>query len=98
DCAFAFFVACCALSSVDAVDRTGSLTETARIAAAVLMFIVLERMLTSMAHVRRVIAACFLGLVPPILLGFLQAATGHGRFVTAGVSRVLGTFLHPNTF
>jgi O-antigen ligase len=98
DAAFALFVASCVLSVVGSVNRTATLTETARVIAAVLMFVVLERLLTSMAAVRRVLVAAFVALVPPVALGLYQAASGHGRFETAGVSRVVGTFLHPNTF
>ncbi|HEV7193379.1 MAG TPA: O-antigen ligase family protein [Jatrophihabitantaceae bacterium] len=98
DAAFVFFVGTCALSVVGSVNRTASLTEVARVVAAVMMFIVVERLLTSVERIRRVLVACFVAAVPPILLGGLQAVTGRGRFVTAGVSRVLGTFLHPNTF
>ncbi|MFI5101163.1 MAG: lipid II flippase MurJ, partial [Actinomycetes bacterium] len=98
DAAFAFFVGSCLLSVIGSVNRAATLTETARIVAAVLMFVVLERLLTSMARVRRVLVACFVALAAPVGLGVYQAVTGHGRFETAGVSRVVGTFLHPNTF
>jgi len=98
DGAFALFVGSCLLSVTGSVNRSATLTETARIVAAVLMFVVLERLLTSMAHVRRVLVACFVALAAPVGLGLLQAVTGNGRFVTAGVSRIVGTFLHPNTF
>lgn len=98
DAAFVFFIGSCALSVVGSVNRTASLLEVARVVAAVMMFLILERLLTDIDRVRRVLVACYVAAVPPILLGGLQAATGHGRFVTAGVSRVLGTFLHPNTF
>lgn len=98
DAAFVFFVGTCALSVIGSVNRTASITEVARVVAAVMMFLVVERVLTSRERVRRVLIACFIAAVPPMLLGALQAATGKGRFVTAGVSRVVGTFLHPNTF
>jgi O-antigen ligase len=98
DGAFAVFVGSCLLSVVGSVNRGGTLTETARVVAAVLMFVVLERLLTSMAVVRRVLVAAFVALVPPVALGLYQAASGHGRFETAGLSRVVGTFLHPNTY
>jgi O-antigen ligase len=98
DAAFGFFVGSCLLSAIGSVNRAATLTETARIVAAVLMFVVLERLLTSMQRVRRVLVACFVALAAPVGLGVYQAVTGHGRFETAGVSRVVGTFLHPNTF
>lgn len=98
DAAFVFFIGTCVLSVVGSVNRTASLTEVARVVAAVMMFVVLERLLTDMDRIRRVLMACFIAAIPPILLGGLQAATGRGKFVTGGVSRVVGTFLHPNTF
>ena len=98
DGAFMLFVGSCLLSVTGSVSRSATLTETARIVAAVLMFVVLERLLTSVARVRRVLVACFVALAAPVAVGLAQAVTGHGRFVTAGVSRVVGTFLHPNTF
>lgn len=98
DAAFVFFVGTCVLSVIGSVNRTASLTEVARVVAAVMMFLILERLLTDMQRVRRVLVACFVAAIPPILLGGLQAVTGRGKFVTGGVSRVLGTFLHPNTF
>lgn len=98
DGAFAFFVATCALSVVGAVNRSAALSETARVLAAVMMFVVLTRLVTSLAAVRRVLVACFVALIAPLGVGFAQAVSGQGTFVTDGISRVVGTFLHPNTF
>jgi putative inorganic carbon (hco3(-)) transporter len=98
DAVFLLFVFSCIVSVVGAVNRVATITETARIIAAVLMFVVLERLLTSLAQVRRVLVAAFIALVAPVGLGLVQVATGHGQFETGGVSRVVGTFLHPNTF
>lgn len=98
DGAFAFFVAACALSVAGAVNRSSALSETARVLAAVMMFVVLTRLVTSLDAVRRVLVACFIALVAPLTVGFVQAVSGHGTFVTDGISRVVGTFLHPNTF
>jgi O-antigen ligase len=98
DGAFLLFVAASGLSVVGAVHRSGTLTEVARIIAAVMMFLILERVVTTMVQVKRVLVACYLAGAAPVALGALQATTGHGKFVTAGVSRVIGTFLHPNTF
>jgi glycosyltransferase involved in cell wall biosynthesis/O-antigen ligase len=98
DGAFAFFVAACAISVAGAVHRSAALSETARILAAVMMFVVLTKLITTMDAVRRVLVACFVALVAPLAVGIGQALSGHGTFVTDGVSRVVGTFLHPNTF
>lgn len=97
DAAFAFFVTACLLSTLGSVSRTGTLTESARILAAVLMFVVLQRLLTEVGQVRRVLIACAVAFVAPVGLGIIQALTG-GGYVIGGVSRIVGSFLHPNTF
>jgi putative inorganic carbon (HCO3(-)) transporter len=96
--AFAAFVAACLISVVGAVNHAAALTECARIIAAVLMFVVLARLLTSLASVRRCLIACAIGFVAPVLLGLLQAAGKGTDFRSGGFGRVVGTFAHPNTF
>ena len=96
--AFAAFAAACLLSVAGAVNRIAALTETARIVAAVLMFVVLIRLLTSLAAVYRCLIACAIGYLAPVLLGLLQVAGRGGDFRAGGYSRVVGTFVHPNTF
>ena len=98
DYALMFLVFACLASVVGSINRLASLTECARIIAAVTMVVVLERLLTNRRRVKRVLVAMLVAVVPPLLLGLIQAGTGSGRFVTAGVSRVVGSFLHPNTF
>ncbi|HEU5267313.1 MAG TPA: O-antigen ligase family protein, partial [Jatrophihabitans sp.] len=96
--AFAAFIAACLLSVVGAVNRVAALTETARIVAAVLMFVVLIRLLTSLAAVYRCLIACAIGYLAPVLLELLQVTGRGGDFRAGGYSRVVGTFAHPNTF
>ena len=97
DAAFAVFVLACLLSTIGSVNRIATLTEVTRIVAAVLMFVVLERLLVDLGAVRRVLVACYVSLIPAIGLGLVQSLSG-GSFTSGGVSRIVGTFLHPNTF
>ena len=97
DAAFAVFVVACLLSTIGSVNRIATLTEVTRIVAAVLMFVVLERLLVDLGAVRRVLVACYVSLIPAIGLGLVQSVSG-GPFESGGLSRIVGTFLHPNTF
>jgi O-antigen ligase len=96
--AFAAFVAACLISVLGAVNHIAALTECARIIAAVLMFVVLARLLTSLAAVRRCLIACAIGFIAPVLLGLMQVAGRGADFQSGGLSRIIGTFAHPNTF
>ncbi len=98
DAAFAFFVTSCLLSVLTAASRTAAVTEAMRIVAAVLMFVVLQRLLTSMQRIRRTLIACAAAFVAPVALAGLQVLGTGGQFQTNGISRVVGSFLHPNTF
>jgi O-antigen ligase len=62
------------------------------------MFLVLESLLVDRHQVRRVIIACFASAVLPLLVAVYQIATGQGAIQPDGLSRVRGTFLHPNSF
>ena len=62
------------------------------------MFVVLARLLTSLAAVRRCLVACAIGFIAPVLLGLMQVAGRGGDFRSGGLSRIVGTFAHPNTF
>ena len=97
DAAFSVFVVACLLSTIGSVNRIATLTEVTRIVAAVLMFVVLERLLVDLGAVRRVLVACYVSLIPALGLGLVQSLSG-GSFESGGVSRIVGTFLHPNTF
>ncbi len=96
--AFGAFVAACLFSVSGAVNRTAALSETARILAAVMMFVVLVKLVTTLAQVRRTLIACAVGFVAPVALGLAQASGGGGDFRSADLNRIVGTFLHPNTF
>lgn len=86
------------LSVLGAEHRLTALSEAARILAAVMMFVLLERVLTNRRRALWVLVGCFAAAPIPMLLGAYQAASGHGTFASQGLSRVRGTFLHPNAF
>jgi putative inorganic carbon (HCO3(-)) transporter len=56
---------------------------------------VLQQMLGDGASVRRVIAACYASAIVPLMVAAYQAFTAGGSS-PEGVSRVRGTFAHPN--
>jgi O-antigen ligase len=92
------FLGACLLSVVSAADRVASLTEVGRLAATVVMFLVLERLFENRKTMIAILAACFVSTVVPILVAMYQAVSSHGTFVSGGVSRVRGTFVHPSPF
>ncbi|MGH2708048.1 MAG: O-antigen ligase family protein [Actinomycetota bacterium] len=75
-----------------------SLLEFARIAAAVVMLVVLERMLVRPEQVQRLLTVVFLSALVPLAVATFQMIRHTGLFVRADFSRVTGTFLHPTSF
>jgi O-antigen ligase len=59
---------------------------------------VLERLVTDRARLGRLLVACYVSALLPLAVGLYQAVSGRGMFRVAGVSRVRGTFVHPNSF
>ena len=90
-------VVACLLSVATSPERFASLSEAARILGTVLMFVVLESLLVDRHQVRRVLVACFASAVLPLVAAGYQIATGQGVVQPDGLSRVRGTFLHPNS-
>jgi O-antigen ligase len=90
-------VVACLLSVATSPERFASVSEAARILGAVLMFVVLESLLVNRHQAGRVIVACFASAVLPLIAAGYQIATGQGVIQPDGLSRVRGTFLHPNS-
>jgi O-antigen ligase len=90
------FVGTCLLSIPGSGRPILSSAETARVLASVLMFIVIERVVTDRSGAVRVLVACYCSAIVPIALSFYQGATGNGTLVVDGVSRARGSFVHPN--
>jgi O-antigen ligase len=74
-----------------------SLAESGRIATAVAMLLVLQQMLGRGLDVRRVLTACYVSAIVPLLVAAYQALGSSGS-LAEGVARVHGTFVHPNAF
>lgn len=92
------FTAAGALSAIGATDVSGSLVEVARLAAGCAMVVVLDRVVDRPSVAARFLAAALAATALPGLVGLTQAATSGGRVNSEGLSRVSGTFAHPNAF
>jgi len=86
------------LSVLGSHNRQGSGLELLRIASAVMMLVLLERIMVDRKTVKRVLAAGILASLVPGLVAVTQFAGGGGRFTAGGYSRVRGTFVHPNPY
>lgn len=93
--AWVAFLAANVVSAVASHRRLDSLAEAGRIAAAVAMLFVLDQLLSSGRYVRLVLAACYASAIVPLSFAAHQALTT-GASTTDGISRVHGTFVHPN--
>jgi O-antigen ligase len=74
-----------------------SAAQMARTTAAVVLFIVLEQLLRTRRLAMWTLVVCALSTIGPIGVALFQLATGDGS-KAQGVSRITGSFLHPNTF
>jgi putative inorganic carbon (hco3(-)) transporter len=83
------------LSTLGSRDVTASLAEAARLCSGLLMFVALAACIAGSYRAARLIAAVLASSVIPCLVGLHQAAAG-GGLGASGVSRVRGTFTHPN--
>lgn len=95
----AAFAGIAVLSSLGSADPAGSLQAGLRVLAGALTFVVLEQLLARRPQLIRgfLIAAAFSLIVPAaVAMGQLLRSTGNDDFVD--VTRVKGTFVHPNSF
>lgn len=86
------------VSAAFADDQIRSVLQVARLAAAVAVFLALEQLLTTTARRRRLVVACLLSTVIPIVIGAVQVLGAGGGKAEKGLSRLTGTFLHPNAY
>jgi O-antigen ligase len=93
-------VACAAvLSTVGSQNPSESLQTASRVFAGALTFIVLEQLLARRpTYIRGLLAAAGLSLVIPAVLAFRQLIAPEENFAFTDVSRVQGSFVHPNSF
>lgn len=94
--AWVAFLVASVVSAMTSHRPLDSLAEAGRIAAAVAMLIVLDQLLRSGTYVRPVLAACYASALIPLAVAAYQALTTGAATATDGVSRVYGTFAHPN--
>jgi putative inorganic carbon (HCO3(-)) transporter len=85
------------ISTVMSADPVVSVLQVARTAGAVMVFVVLEQLLRSRRDAVRALIVCAMSTVFPLIVGLVQLATGGGVFVD-GLTRITGSFLHPNSF
>lgn len=84
------------LSSVTSLSRLETLVECVRIAAVVLMFIVLEELIAERDAARRVVIAVALSAVVPLVMAV--AAAGSLSDTRGGFTRLTSTFQQSNAF
>jgi putative inorganic carbon (hco3(-)) transporter len=85
-------------SSLLADDRVRSLLQVARLAAAVAVFLAVEQFAVGIVARRRILVACYLSAVVPMVVGAQQFASGTYLKESSGLGRITGTFLHPNAY
>jgi putative inorganic carbon (HCO3(-)) transporter len=97
--AFGAFVGICFVSAIDSNDPQATAVQATRLLSVLVLLLLLERMTTSEADLRRLIAVCYASAIPPVIVGMYQAVGGGGAVkLVKGISRVRGTFSHPNSF
>ena len=85
------------LSAIASDHPLPSATEAVRLGTVPVIVIVLGRILTEPRHLRLVLGATLASAVLPLLAAVRQLTEG-GGLVVAGLSRIDGTFQHPNPF
>jgi len=97
--AFLVFLAACGLSVIGSANHQSSALELLRLSAVVVMFVVLEQLMTNRRMRDRLLAGCFASAVFPILFTAFGIASGHPNSeVKGGFTRLTGTFTQANDF
>jgi len=93
------YVAAGALSVVGSNHVQASALQLARLMSGVLMFVVLERLITDRAMLKRVLIACFAALIIPLGYTLFGLVTGQASGeVKGGFTRLTGTFTQSNDY
>jgi O-antigen ligase len=93
------FLAAGAVSVVGSNNLTSSALETLRICAVVVMFTVLEQMITSVNKAKQILLAAFLATVLPLAYTTYGFLTGHPKSdLKGGFTRISGTFNQSNDY
>lgn len=96
--AAALYLVAAALSVAGSEDLMTSGLEFLRIAAAVGMFFVLDRLLDNESSVRRLLLVLFMSAVVPLTMALAGIGSSSSGSVGNDVSRTASTFSHPNPF
>lgn len=93
------FVFAGALSVLGSGHVQASALQLARLTSAILMFVVLELLITDRAMLKRVLISCFAALLIPLGYTVFGLVTGHGAGeVKSGFTRLTGTFTQSNDY
>lgn len=93
------FLAASGLSVIGSANHQSSALELLRLAAVVVMFVVLEQLMTNRRMRDLLIAGCFASAVFPILFTAFGIASGHPNSeVKGGFTRLTGTFTQANDY
>ena len=93
------FLATCALSVVGSVQPQASALEVLRIGTVVMMFVVLDQLITSRAAMIRVLVTCYVALLIPLGYTVFGMLTGSpSSEVRGSFTRLTGPFNQSNTF
>jgi len=87
-----------ALSTIFSPVPFTSAVETVRIATVAVILAVLNRLLVDWRHIRLILIAVFASSIVPVGIGVYQVVHGLGRSLRTGLTRIDGTFVHPNPF
>ena len=91
-------VAAAVMSTSSSARPLVTLSETARTTSAVAMLVLLIAVIRRREDVRRTLTACYCSMIVPLLFAVGQVLTGGGQPNADGISRIVGTFRHPNAF
>jgi O-antigen/teichoic acid export membrane protein len=93
------FAAAALISGVGSVDPVVSIQAAVRVLAGALTFVVLEQLMARDSRlIRGLLVGGALSLVIPSLVGLAQLRDSENIYVFTNVSRIQGTFVHPNSF
>ena len=93
------FLAACALSVVGSVQPQASALELLRIGTVVMMFVVLEQIITSRTVMIRVLVTCYVAMLIPLGFTLFGIVTGSpSSEVRGSFTRLTGPFNQSNTF
>lgn len=87
-----------ALSVIGSSHVQASALQLVRLAAAIIMFVVLEQLITTRVMMRRVLVALFVGLTITIGYTLLVMATGGGGEIKGDFARLTGPFTQSNDY